>query len=783
MSSILNTLMEGVSEIQRGNFSSAIELLEEYCQNYETNSDANFSEYIYAQQHLVKAYTSLGEKAKAIQHTTELAINGHPQVQKWAKRVLASLSPEAFESLPKEIFAFNNELLWDSESANMVLHSVNKYLEFGSDSSIIESLETACDRIKFNTKEYFYAQVLLIEAYHGNGEFKDVVSLCNQLLYSKHYLTRLLAKHYLSSLSTNKNLKNVNIEENTNKLLSPTQTSVIYQQGYNALTNKNYIEAVEIFETYCDSTLPDRREYLQASQFLVQVYQNRGELTKAVFLCLKLIQSKHKPSHRWARELLFTDLFNETPPDNTIKKLKDFQSKVDLEKNKNSLLETERPDKSPIVKENQYQKLVKQPVFKPFRLKTLDEFKSFYKQNLLQNLKIFETRRKQALATIMVCNITAFAILLFIFQLSPTKLSRTIWNNHDIVSFSLAGISVYFSTYWLQYIVVILLLSVIYLVVIILLFIIFCLFYNIIFESFTHNFDDRIIHKIYKFINTNQNLTISRVSSEKERLETFSHIQDSKLLNPLLKSNYIEQNNLIHGNINNVDIRLTKLNLNSGIHHYWRRIFDIKYLMEDVNTSVPIISLFTIRILLVFRLIKGVPYLINRIIQGKNLNFNGLQTEILKNESYNNLVFKGLFLTAKFQEFSQAVIILRPKLLKTNTDSLYYGEKKLIEIQDPELTSCFTVYSLDQVQARYILSTSLKSKLVKFYKKTNRNIYVSFIYDTIYIAIEYPDGIFEPNLFQSMVKITPLLKYFEAIHLMLEIVENLKLDRKIWKSN
>ena len=205
--------------------------------------------------------------------------------------------------------------------------------------------------------------------------------------------------------------------------------------------------------------------------------------------------------------------------------------------------------------------------------------------------------------------------------------------------------------------------------------------------------------------------------------------------------------------------------------------------MEDVNTSVPIISLFTIRILLVFRLIKGVPYLINRIIQGKNLNFNGLQTEILKNESYNNLVFKGLFLTAKFQEFSQAVIILRPKLLKTNTDSLYYGEKKLIEIQDPELTSCFTVYSLDQVQARYILSTSLKSKLVKFYKKTNRNIYVSFIYDTIYIAIEYPDGIFEPNLFQSMVKITPLLKYFEAIHLMLEIVENLKLDRKIWKSN
>ncbi|MEM7715365.1 MAG: hypothetical protein AAF349_17620, partial [Cyanobacteria bacterium P01_A01_bin.68] len=201
MSSTLNTLIEGVSEIQRGNFSTAIELLEEYCQNYQADSESDYSEYIYAQQHIVKAYGYLGDKSKAIQRTKELAINGHPQIQKWAKRVLAYLSPEAYQSLPQEVIESDNQPIWDSESAKLVLHSVNDYLEFGSNSHVVETLEIAYESLKFNTKEHLYAQVLLIEAYHVNGQSKNAVALCNQLLNSKHYISRLIANQYLSSLS------------------------------------------------------------------------------------------------------------------------------------------------------------------------------------------------------------------------------------------------------------------------------------------------------------------------------------------------------------------------------------------------------------------------------------------------------------------------------------------------------------------------------------------------------------------------------------------------------
>ena len=404
MSSTLNTLIEGVSELQRGNFSTAIELLEEYCQNYQVDSEDNYSEYIYAQQHIVKAYGYLGDEAKAIQRTKELAINGHPQIKKWAKRVLAYLSPEAYQTLPQEIIESDNQPVWDSESAQLILHSINEYLEFGSNSHVVESLELACESLKFNTKEHLYAQVLLIEAYHVNGQSKNAVALCNQLLNSKHYITRLIANQYLSSLSRKSWVRKKDLEQET-ELLTSTQASMVYQQGYDALINKNYAEAFEIFEEYCEKTLPGTREYLQASKYLVHFYLNSEELELAIKLCIKLITSEDELSKRWARELLYNDLFRENPPKNVID-TDIFSSQV------------ESFGKSSISLDEDFYES-KESTIKLFRLRTIDEFEYFYQQSLLKVLKIFENRRKQAIATIIISNITALVILSF-FLIYPS---------------------------------------------------------------------------------------------------------------------------------------------------------------------------------------------------------------------------------------------------------------------------------------------------------------------------------------------------------------------------
>ncbi|MEO1560830.1 MAG: hypothetical protein AAFS12_14810, partial [Cyanobacteria bacterium J06632_19] len=502
MPSTLNTLIEGVSEIQRGNFSTAIELLEEFCQNYQVDSDGSYSEYIYAQQHIVKAYGYLGDESKAIERTKELAINEHPQVKKWAKGVLAYLSPEAYQSLPQEVIEGDNQPLWDNESAKLVLYSVNDYLEFGSNSDVVETLETACESLKFNSKEHLYAQVLLIEAYHDNGQLKNAVALCNQLLNSKHYLTRLIANQYLSSSSKNQWVRKRDLGKET-ELLTSTQASEIYpdfsryvekstknltpqppslqgkgkkskplslqerglergfpdavkskeiyQRGYDALIEKNYAEAFEIFEEYCENTLPGTREYLIASKYLVHFYQSSGELELAISICIKLIKSEDKISQRWARELLYTDLFCENTPENRI------ETQV-------LSLEIEKVEKSSISVDKELQESTQKPVEKLFWFRRIDEFEEFYQQALLRLLKIFETRRKQAVATIFICNITALAILFFIL-LYPS-----------LISFFLIFI---FATFYL-------------------------LFYQSAFQAFTYKFDDNIIHRIYEFIDSHK---------------------------------------------------------------------------------------------------------------------------------------------------------------------------------------------------------------------------------------------------------------------------------------
>lgn len=43
-----NRLEAGLNAIERGNFLEAIKLLEEYCQEYELNSQGSFREYIQA---------------------------------------------------------------------------------------------------------------------------------------------------------------------------------------------------------------------------------------------------------------------------------------------------------------------------------------------------------------------------------------------------------------------------------------------------------------------------------------------------------------------------------------------------------------------------------------------------------------------------------------------------------------------------------------------------------------------------------------------------------------
>ena len=159
----------------------------------------------------------------------------------------------------------------------------------------------------------------------------------------------------------------------------------------------------------------------------------------------------------------------------------------------------------------------------------------------------------------------------------------------------------------------------------------------------------------------------------------------------------------------------------------------------------------------------------------------------MKGGAYLHTIFKGLFFIADFNKnFSGKTIILpdkAEKLLGRLGRTLQSRNRKrgqLIKLEDPEFEKYFVVYGDDQVQARYILSTSLMRRIADFKKNTKRHIYLSFIDSKICVAISYTKDFFEPKLYKTLLDFKPIQEYFEDLQLVISIVNDLNLNARIW---
>jgi len=101
-------------------------------------------------------------------------------------------------------------------------------------------------------------------------------------------------------------------------------------------------------------------------------------------------------------------------------------------------------------------------------------------------------------------------------------------------------------------------------------------------------------------------------------------------------------------------------------------------------------------------------------------------------------------------------------------------------MDDPEFEKGFVVYSTNQIEARYILSHSLMKKLLAFKHKSKHPVHISFIGDHIHMAIDYDKDLFEPAIFNSLLDYKVSMEYFKTLHLVIGIVQELKLNQKLW---
>lgn len=151
--------------------------------------------------------------------------------------------------------------------------------------------------------------------------------------------------------------------------------------------------------------------------------------------------------------------------------------------------------------------------------------------------------------------------------------------------------------------------------------------------------------------------------------------------------------------------------------------------------------------------------------------------------------FLGMFVVMDFNKDLKGTTVILPDKIEGKigylakiVQSLNFGRDELVNLEDPEFEKEFVVYSTDQIEARYILSTSFMERVTALKRKINRSIMLSFHKDKIYVAVRHPYGFFSLPENKNLVISNALELFYEDITTAMGIVEDLDLNTNIWKT-
>ena len=161
-------------------------------------------------------------------------------------------------------------------------------------------------------------------------------------------------------------------------------------------------------------------------------------------------------------------------------------------------------------------------------------------------------------------------------------------------------------------------------------------------------------------------------------------------------------------------------------------------------------------------------------------------------------VFKGIFVVADFPKQFRGHTVVLPDTAQRllggigqSLQSMNVTRGQLIKLEDPEFERLFVVYADDQVEARYLLSTSLMQRIVDFRRKVNHDVFLSFAHSQLFMALPSQRNCLEPLPLIQLLSYgrTPateeavlkrIAEYVADLRLVLGIVEDLNLNRRIW---
>ncbi len=157
-----------------------------------------------------------------------------------------------------------------------------------------------------------------------------------------------------------------------------------------------------------------------------------------------------------------------------------------------------------------------------------------------------------------------------------------------------------------------------------------------------------------------------------------------------------------------------------------------------------------------------------------------------KNDLYDQ-GFKGLIIKLEFpKSLSGRTLVLQNSweqkfsFANRTLQTFNNEEKNVVDLTDTNFNKKFTVYSSDQVEARYILTPTFMEKISEWQEELKRPLFLSFNEQCLYMAIIDHEGIFEIPLSRSALDPANIEKPFNDLKIFSKMIEEFNTDKKIW---
>lgn len=138
-------------------------------------------------------------------------------------------------------------------------------------------------------------------------------------------------------------------------------------------------------------------------------------------------------------------------------------------------------------------------------------------------------------------------------------------------------------------------------------------------------------------------------------------------------------------------------------------------------------------------------------------------------------IFKGFLFIADFhKEFQGETTVLRDSFFK-----IKMGASR-VKMENPDFEKVFDVFSTNQIEARYLITPSMMERMLKLDSYFKKGITISFRDSTILVAIPDSKNRFEADVWSSLSDMSILKSDFAVLQSLLDIVDELNLNTRIW---